>query len=1028
MFIIRLASDALSSITEGEPSHQMHQTASSPSTSQYESLKKIEDIPKQPNDDTQKRLLSIKRVHRLIEEELMMEYDMKATNKSERYNNSNNNNNIKLSRYHEKDEFCTPYSSSNQRSKNDASVKRNTADHRSISTPKKCSPTTSLLYDLLSGRENFNSVYMRSQLVFVTCDDDNVEPINNFTKEGLHSKRKTTRGPPLQRRRKPLRPTKHFIALRTPEKSTDTDGKHFPRNAASIEKLSSSSPFSLSPSSTSSPSSSSSSLSSSVLSPSNINMLTCSQASPKKLLDKIDCLTINNTTHSQSPIDHSSLLSIINNQECLEQPLDLSSASHSYRLGLPPNNQSDMIEIKRRRSFAGNSRLSDNSDVIKCSTQRHNSVNLPLSTKKIDCNRKNSVNINTTTTSNSRPERKPSEKYPCLSNGPEHTEKFPMNISNTESNALTTNFLDFILSPDCYRVALSAALAICASSVFQSLSGTLDHNNSNSNNSDNNNNNNLLNSRNTPKTTYELAYDILNSLNSNSGGTTSSVKQENEQQHQQQQQCLKNTSPTSADNSSYPSVVNTQDCQHSVVSTSKIPLCKSNSMSKYNTTGDNFPPKKSLSNRLYSIKKVNQADYLNKTHSLPSRTLNQHSSSDNNNSSNSNNNNNNNFDTDIVDIITTRHSFTSSSPSSSSSSTSSSSSPASSPMKVPSEDLKLFFRRNSSRYRGRIRYWLIQMISLVKQPEPILISLLHNNDNNNNSNDKMTDPSNIPVEQMTSLLSCFRLHILDQSIETRLKFLNMSWYRLLLVYLIEHKQLDLLTIESALSSSSASASSTDGNEGNDERSTHRRCERNNLINNNKEIKSIHQSTHHQYHHDHKMSSLLHDIQTVTSMCYSLEFNHSVYNLIRIGLLIIGDQSDAQNTNNIQLLERTLQEYMVNLNCIKNKSKCHSNLSLNGCITETTTSPTATNTTTTTITSTSTANTPTKDTDSNAVVLVSSSSNNSRGNRIPSVMIHTIIQKLLKVTKDSIIFLLSNQLGGDSVESMYNSLVEISKVS
>ncbi|VDQ11070.1 unnamed protein product [Trichobilharzia regenti] len=702
----------------------MHQTVSSPSTSQYESLKKIEDIPKQPNDDTQKRLLSIKRVHRLIEEELMMEYDMKATNKSERYNNSssNNNNNIKLSRYHEKDEFCTPYSSSNQRSKNDASVKRNTADHRSISTPKKCSPTTSLLYDLLSGRENFNSVYMRSQLVFVTCDDDNVEPINNFTKEGFHN--------------------------------------------------------------------------------------------------KIDCLTINNTTHSQSPIDHSSLLSIINNQECLEQPLDLSSASHSYRLGLPPNNQSDMIEIKRRRSFAGNSRLSDNSDVIKCSAQRHNSVNLPLSTKKIDCNRKNSVNINTTTTSNSRPERKPSEKYPCLSNGPEHTEKFPMNISNTESNALTTNFLDFILSPDCYR------------------------------------------------------------------------ENEQQHQHQQQQQCLKNTSPTSADNSSYPSVVNTQDCQHSVVSTSKIPLCKSNSMSKYNTTGDNFPPKKSLSNRLYSIKKVNQADYLNKTHSLPSRTLNQHSSSDNNNSSNSNNNSNN-FDTDIVDIITTRHSFTSSSPSSSSTSsssspTSSSSSPASSPMKVPSEDLKLFFRRNSSRYRGRIRYWLIQMISLVKQPEPILISLLHNNDNNNNSNDKMTDPSNIPVEQMTSLLSCFRLHILDQSIETRLKFLNMSWYRLLLVYLIEHKQLDLLTIESALSSSSASASSTDGNEGNDERSTHGRCERNNLINNNKEIKSIHQSTHHQHYHDHKMSSLLHDIQTVTSMCYSLEFNHSVYNLIRIGLLIIGE--------------------------------------------------------------------------------------------------------------------------------------------
>ncbi|CAH8841747.1 unnamed protein product [Trichobilharzia szidati] len=153
------------------------------------------------------------------------------------------------------------------------------------------------------------------------------------------------------------------------------------------------------------------------------------------------------------------------------------------------------------------------------------------------------------------------------------------------------------------------------------------------------------------------------------------------------------------------------------------------------------------------------------------------------------------------------------------------------------------------------------------------------------------------------------------------------------------------------------------------------------------------------------------------MCYSLEFNHSVYNLIRIGLLIIGDQSDAQNTNDIQLLERALQEYMVNLNCIKNKSKCNSDLSVNGCITETTTSPTAT---TTTI---STANTPTKNTDSSVVV-----SSNSRGNRIPSVMIHTIIQKLLKVTKDSIIFLLSNQLGGDSVESMYNSLVEISKVS
>ncbi|CAH8841749.1 unnamed protein product [Trichobilharzia szidati] len=823
MFIIRLASDALSSITEGEQTHQMHQTDNSPSTSQYESLKKIEEIPKQPSDDTQKRLLSIKRVHRLIEEELMMEYDMKATNKLERHNNnnSNNNNNVKLSRYHEKDEFCTPYSSSNQRSKNETSVKRNTTE-RSISTPKKCSPPTSLLYDLLSGRENFNSVYMRSQLVFVTCDDDNVESINNFAKEDFHSKRKT-RGQTMQRRRKPLRPTKHCIALRTPEKSTDTDGgKHFPRNAASAEKLSSSpSSFSLSPSSTSSPSSSSS-LSSSVLSPSNINMLTCSQVSPKKLLDKIDFLNANNTIHSQSSSDHSSLLSIINNQECLEQPLDLSSASHSNRLGLP-NSQSDMTELKRRRSFAGKSRLSDNSDVIKCSAQRHNSVNLPLSTKKIGCNRKTSANINTTILLRLR---LPSTAAVAVIQDPnvnQHTEKLPVNISNTESNALTTNFLDFILSPDCYRVAL--------------------------NNSNNNNDNNLLNSRNTPKTTYELAYELLNSL-SNSGGTTSSVKQENEQQqHQQQQQCLTNTSPTSADNSSYPSVVNTQDCQQNVVSpksTSKIPLCKSNSMSKYNT-GDNFPPKKSLSNRLYSIKKVNQADYLNKTHSLPNRTLNQHSSSD-NNSSNSNSNNNNNFDTDIVDIITTRHSFTSSC----SSSPSSSSSPSnSSPMKVPSEDFKLFLRRNSSRYRGRIRYWLIQMISLVKQPEPILISLLQNNEsnnNNNNSNDKMTQTSNIPVEQMTSLLSCFRLHILDQSIETRLKFLNMSWYRLLLVYLIEHKQLDLLTIESVLPSSSASTSSADGSEGNDDhdddKSTHGKYEQKDLINNNEEIKSKHKSADH----------------------------------------------------------------------------------------------------------------------------------------------------------------------------------------
>ncbi|CAH8495228.1 unnamed protein product [Heterobilharzia americana] len=908
MFIIRLASDALSSLSEAEQ-NLIHLTDGSPPTSQYELIKKKEIL--QNSNDTMKALHSIKRVHRLIEEELMTEYDMKTMAKTER-----NNNHTKLSRYREKDQFCTPYSI--RQNKNDSNVRRNSID-RSVVTPKKCSSATSLLYDLLSGKENFHSVYMRSQLVFATCD--NTQSANKSENEDFHTKRKI-RNQPTGRRRKSLRPTKHCPTSCKPGTSIETNTQHLHYDR-STEKFSSSSSPSSSPSS------------SSMLSPSNISVFTHYQTSPIKLFDKHECLTNNHTLHSQSPVDCCSTVPSVSTPECFEQPLDLSSTSRSYRLCLSNNlpHQSGVIAPKRRRSFAGDvdytSRLSDG---IQCTTQRHNSITLPLlSSKTISTFSNNSTPSCSSSSSgssaihssdsNSRPESKPSEASVHRSDGQVDT----VDNAVTLTSPSTANFFDFI-SSECYGVALSAALAVCASSVLQSIASAPNYNN--------NDNNNLLNSCNSEKIAYELAYELLTSL-SNSSGTISAAPD---------------------DISTTSNVINPQECKQKLLSPklkSKL-LFKSISLSKCKT-GD-----KSLS-KLNSFKKSTYR----RTISLPNRPLNQHSN-------HTNNQDHIDYDRDI-----TRHSFTSS------------------PIKPYSQD-SIFLHKSFHHYKHQIRQWFIQMINLVKQPEVSIISLLQNNIEKTTMKE-----SNFRIEkQMTHLLSSFILRILCQSIDIRFKLLNMSWYRLLVVYLIEYHQLELLTIDSPLSSSSSS-SSFDGNEVNDEKLiVSRKFGRKYLIN-NKEI--------------------------VASMCYSLEFNHSVYNLIRIGLLIIGERSEPQYTSNVQLLEQTLLEYVANSTNISDQP--NSDSALRGCRTGTVSPPSTPSLPTTTTTPIKNLNTPTNTTTTSSFNCghegSSSIGSNSTVTLTPA-MTHTLLQKLIKIPKDAVIFLLSNQLG-DSIESLFNKLLEISKV-
>ncbi|TNN14556.1 hypothetical protein EWB00_002076 [Schistosoma japonicum] len=551
-------------------------------------------------DSAKKCLHSIKRVHRLIEEELMMEYDMKTTNNiitNTTDNDSSSNRGNKLSRYHEKNEFCTPYSI--DQSKKDASTTSTTTE-RSILTTKKCSSTTSLLYDLLSGRENFDSVYMRSQLVFVTCDNSK-SLTSNLKKDDILTRRRVTNSH-IQRRRKSLKPTKHYNSSQPTETSVSTGENLFHNNQLS-EKLSSSSPLSSSSSSiSSSPSSSSSS---SMLSPLNMNILTRPQISPKKLIDKLECLKTSCILHSESPVKHCSFVHTttsisgttttstnINNQE---QPLDLSSASSYFnQSGLLSNIPYKSLTSKRRRSFAGDlnysSRLSDYSNIIRCNSSRHNSVTLPLSptdSNFIKCFSSpstttttttiSSTNVNTNNNCNLKSECKSSEEYPCKLN--------VNNQLNDESTFIGANLLDLFLSPAYYQVALSTALALCASSIFHSFDNTL-----------NRTINNLPNSYNHLKTAYELAYEQLLTLTNYSKDTTTNLSSENDQSN------LSELNQTTSLNET----INHQSniIQHKQQSVS----IQSNFNVKYNTlttlkTGDNIQhSKKSLTKLCFMTK------------------------------------------------------------------------------------------------------------------------------------------------------------------------------------------------------------------------------------------------------------------------------------------------------------------------------------------------------------------------------------------------------------------------------------------
>ncbi|CAI2725998.1 unnamed protein product [Schistosoma spindalis] len=990
MFIIRLAADALSSVSGSEQS-LIDLTDNPLPNPHFESVKKGEIII-QNVDNTNKYLHSIKRVHKLIEEELMMEYDMNSTNtttttaatKTSTINTTTDNDNDdeisrgnKFSRLHEEDEFCTPCNI--HQNKKDIIAK--STSKRSILTTKNCSTTTGLLYDLLSGTENFDSVYMRSQLVFVTRD--NAKSITNLKKDSFLSRRKINNSSSVRRRRKSLKPTKHCNSLQTSETSISNRRKLFQDNLLG-EKLSSSSPLSSSSSLSSSPSSSS------TLSPSHINLLTHSQLSPKKLFDRLEYLKNNHVLHSQSPINHfptvhtanltTAITSItMNSQECSEQPLDLSSASsHSNQSGLLDNFKcniptSDIIISKRRRSFAGDldytSRLSDNSSILRCNSLRHNSVTFPLShtvNKFRNCITSStsvtgSNTINTISNSNLRPERKPSEEYICKDIEQKLNVNNPNNTSNNESILLGANLLNLILSPACYQIALSAAFALCASSVFPSFDNTIYRNN------------NFLNSCNSLKTANELACNLWTLSNSNRITSSGQINENNQQYLSKSNQSSSRLSDEKNDNIS--KSVHIQQSP-SIQSNFNVKL---NSLTKLKT-GENVQSKKSILKLHFFPKNTqhnHQTKYLKKkTNSSFSRTLYQHSSKNNNNNNKINNTVTHTIDDDNdEDVIKAQHSFITPS------------------NKISSQNL-IFY--------NRLKQWFIQMINLIEQPKLAMISLLHNNIKHDITK--------------TNLFNSFNAYLLDQSIDKRYKLLNISWYRLLLVYLIEHEQLNSLMTtfsSSSSSSSSSSPSSTSLSPVNDDSKFNEEkliIEKKFLI--GKSIKSKKKYI--------EMISAFHDIQSVATICYSLKFNHSVYSLIRIGLLILGNYQKTQTINDIQWLEQTLLEYMIISEETSEKSNSSPNSSPKNCQTMSTNLSDNLNTTTTT--------TRTDVFNCSNIDNSHGSSKNISSSVIPidaPSMIHTIIDKLLNITKESIIFFVSNQLG-DSVEDLFNSLIKISQ--
>ncbi|CAH8496145.1 unnamed protein product [Schistosoma intercalatum] len=1007
MFIIRLAADALSSVSESEQS-LIHLTDNPLPNPHFESVKKGEIII-QNVDNTNKYLHSIKRVHKLIEDELMMEYDMNSTNTTTTttttktasittITNNDNDDEIsrgnKFSRYHEKEEFCTPCYI--HQTKKDIITK--STNKRSILTTKNYSTTTGLLYDLLSGTENFDSVYMRSQLVFLTCD--NAKSITNLKKDNFLSRRKINNLSSIQRRRKSLKPKKHCNSLQTLETSISNGRKLFQDNLLG-EKLSSSSPLSSSSSLSSSSlsSSPSSSSSSSTLSPAHINLLTHSQLSPTKLFDRFEYLKNNHVLHSQSPINHFTTVhtanlttattsTTMNSQECSEQPLDLSSASsHSNQSGLLNNFKcniptSDIKTSKRRRSFAGDldytSRFSDNSSILRCNSLRHNSVTFPLShtvSKFRNCitsstNVTGSTIINTISNSNLRPERQPSEEFIRKDIEQKLHKNNLNNTSNNESTLLGANLLNLILSPACYQIALSAAFALCASSVFPSFDNTIYRNND------------FSNSCNSLKTTNELACNLWTLSNSNRITSSEQMNENNQQYLSKSNQSSSRLSVEKHDNISKPLHI-----QPSSLIQSKLNV-KLNSLTKLKT-GESVPSKKSIL-KLHFFPKNTQHKHQTKllkkkTNSSHSRTLYQHSSKNNNNNNNNNKINNAvthtaDDDDDDEDVINAQHSFITPS------------------IKISSQNL-IFY--------NKLKQWFRQMIHLIEQPKLAIISLLHNNIKHDLTK--------------TNLFNSFNEYLLDQSIDTRLELLNISWYRLLIVYLIEHEQLNSLMTTFSSSSpspspSSSSPSSTSLSPVNDKSKLNgEKLIIKKKFRIGKSIKSKKKYV--------EMISAFHDIQSIATICYSLKFTHTVYSLIRIGLLILGNYQKTQPINDIHWLEQILLEYIVTPEGTNEKSNFSPNSSPQSCQTMSTNLSDNLNTTTTT-TRTNVFNCSNIGNSNSS----SSSSNNVSSSVIPidaPSMIHTLIDKLLNITKESILFFVSNQLG-DSVEDLFNSLVKISQ--
>ncbi|CAH8819778.1 unnamed protein product [Schistosoma curassoni] len=849
----------------------------------------------------------------------------------------------KFSRYHEKEEFCTPCYI--HQTKKDISTK--STNKRSILTTKNYSTTTGLLYDLLSGTENFDSVYLRSQLVFLTCD--NAKSITNLKKDNFLSRRKINNSSSVQRRRKSIKPK--------------NNGRKIFQDNLLGEKLSSSSPLSSS-SLSSSPSSSSSS---STLSPAHINLLTHSQLSPTKLFDRFEYLKTNHALHSQSPINHfptvhtANLTTVttsttMNSQECSEQPLDYSSASsHSNHSGLLNNFKcniptSDIKTSKRRRSFAGDldytSRFFDNSSILRWNSLRHNSVTFPVShtvSKFRNCitsstNVTGSTTINTISNSNLRPERQPSEEFIRKDIEQKLHKNNLNNTSNNESTLLGANLLNLILSPACYQMALSAAFALCASSVFPSFDNTIYRNND------------FSNSCNSLKTTSELACNLWTLSNSNRITSSEQMNENNQQYLSKSNQSSSRLSDEKHDNISKPVHI-----QHSSSIQSKLNV-KLNSLTKLKT-GESVPSKKSILKLHFFLKNTqhnHQTKLLKKKQTLH-----------------------------IVEHCINI------------------------PVKTTTTTKSIMLQNLT--FYNKLKQWFRQMIHLIEQPKLAIISLLHNNIRH----DLTT----------TNLFDSFNEYLLDQSSDTRLELLNISWYRLLIGYLIEHEHLNSLmttfssSSPSPSSSSSSSPSSTSLSPVNDK----------SKFNGEKLIIEkkfrIGKSINSKRKYVERISAF-HDIQSIATICYSLKFTHSVYSLIRIGLLILGNYQKTQSINDIHWLEQTLLEYIVTTKVTKEKSNSSPNSSPQRCQTMSTNLSDNFNTTTTTTLTDVFNCINIGNSNSNS----SSSSNNVSSSVIPidaPSMIHTLIDKLLNITKESIIFFVSNQLG-DSVEDLFNSLVKISQ--